>query len=230
QNWTKQQFLAAMIQGLHTYGFYHLSLMMNLLDSHDTFRFLQACNGDLPRLMQAELWRDAAKPTNYQTTTCFLRTNMFVFAQQVGPMKNYQFINQIGAVAAAVLFIVSVVSGELTFVESAGKTGDGWVKIDYRKDIVPGSALDFSELGLLDAPAGKYGWVVPRNGHAEFEKRPGKAARFYGVNLCMTANYLSDEEIECFTDRLMRMNSRKPAAGGIRLRRVMPKRLFRLIL
>ncbi|MFO7897125.1 MAG: alpha-amylase family glycosyl hydrolase [Candidatus Cloacimonadales bacterium] len=57
QNWTKQQFLAAMIQGLHTYGFYHLSLMMNLLDSHDTFRFLQACNGDLPRLKLALIFQ-----------------------------------------------------------------------------------------------------------------------------------------------------------------------------
>ena len=83
--------------------------------------------------------------------------------------------------------------------------GDEWVRINYRRDIVPGSALDFSGLGLHDAPAGKYGWVVSRNGHAEFERRSGVAARFYGVNLCNTANYLPSNEVEQVTDRLVRL-------------------------
>ena len=83
--------------------------------------------------------------------------------------------------------------------------GAEWVAVERLHEIVPGSALDFSKMGLQDAPAGKYGWVKSVNGHAEFEKRLGKAARFYGVNLCLTANYLSDGEIERLTDRLVRL-------------------------
>ena len=92
-------------------------------------------------------------------------------------------------------------------VPSSGRVeeNDEWAHVDYRRDIVPGSALDFSGLGLQDAPAGKYGWLVSRNGHAEFEKRPGFAARFYGVNLCNTANYLPSNEVEQVTDRLVRL-------------------------
>ncbi len=88
---------------------------------------------------------------------------------------------------------------------SAVAEGPDWVRLEYRRDIVPGSALDFSAQGLHDAPAGKYGWLVSRNGHAEFENRPGVPARFYGVNLCETANYLTDDEIERVTDRLVRL-------------------------
>ena len=83
--------------------------------------------------------------------------------------------------------------------------GPEWVPIERLHEIIPGSALDFSKMGLQDAPAGKYGWTKSVNGHAEFEKRPGKAARFYGVNLCGTANFLSDGEIERLTDRLVRL-------------------------
>ncbi|MDO9577184.1 MAG: alpha-amylase family glycosyl hydrolase [Candidatus Cloacimonadales bacterium] len=57
QNWTEHQFLQEMMQGLHTYGFYNLSLMMNLLDSHDTYRFLQACDGDMKKLKLALLFQ-----------------------------------------------------------------------------------------------------------------------------------------------------------------------------
>lgn len=57
QNWTDHQFLQEMMQGLHTYGFYNLSLMMNLLDSHDTYRFLQACDGDIRKLKLALLFQ-----------------------------------------------------------------------------------------------------------------------------------------------------------------------------
>ena len=82
---------------------------------------------------------------------------------------------------------------------------DEWIVIDYRKDIEPDSALDFSGMGFQDAPAGKYGWLKAAKGHAEFETRPGVPARFWGVNVCTTANYLEPDEIERFTDRLVRL-------------------------
>ena len=52
--------------------------------------------------------------------------------------------------------------------------GPDWVALENRHEIVPGSALDFSKMGIQDAPAGKYGWTKSVNGHAEFEKRPGQ--------------------------------------------------------
>ena len=67
--------------------------------------------------------------------------------------------------------------------------GPRWVRLDYRKDIEPGSALDFSALGLTDAPAGKYGWLRAVGNHFEFEGRPGVPVRFHGVNLCFSANF-----------------------------------------
>ena len=67
--------------------------------------------------------------------------------------------------------------------------GEDWIAADYRRDIEKGSALDFSGMGFTDAPAGKYGWIRNVGGHFEFEGLPGKPKRFYGVNLCGTANY-----------------------------------------
>ena len=72
---------------------------------------------------------------------------------------------------------------------------DGWTRLDYKKDITPGSALDFSQRGLLDAPAGKHGWLKAVGGHFEFEGTPGVEQRFYGVNLCFTANYPEHEDM-----------------------------------
>ena len=48
----------------------------------------------------------------------------------------------------------------------------------------PGSALDFSTLGLQDAPAGKHGRVIVSNGHFAFAGQPSQPVRFYGTNLC----------------------------------------------
>ena len=83
--------------------------------------------------------------------------------------------------------------------------GPDWSRIENEPDIEAGSALDFSPVVLRDAPAGRYGRLLPRNGHAEFEGRPGVPARFYGVNLCDTALCLPDDEIERLTDRLVRL-------------------------
>ncbi|WP_418393262.1 hypothetical protein [Victivallis lenta] len=63
--------------------------------------------------------------------------------------------------------------------------GKAYVPMHYRKDIVPGSILDFS--GLLDAPAGKYGFLKNAGGNFEFTGRPGIPVRFYGANVCFEA-------------------------------------------
>ena len=53
------------------------------------------------------------------------------------------------------------------------------------------SALDFSF--LLDAPAGKYGFVRAAGDSFVFEKRPDRKARFFGANVCQTATIPSGE-------------------------------------
>ncbi len=69
--------------------------------------------------------------------------------------------------------------------------------------VAPGSALDFSF--LQDAPAGKHGRVVVRDGHFEFADRPGVPARFYGANLCFDAQFLPKEECERLVADLSRI-------------------------
>ncbi len=80
--------------------------------------------------------------------------------------------------------------------------GENWAQLDWHKDAEPGSALDFSGMGLQDAPAGKYGWLRAVGGSFEFEGLPGVPQRFYGANLCFTANYpdhaLADRLVERF--------------------------------
>lgn len=82
---------------------------------------------------------------------------------------------------------------------------DEWFRVQYKKNIKAGSALDFSGMGLQDAPAGKYGKVIAVGGHFEFEGKPGVEQRFYGVNLCQTANYPSHEQTKELLDRLVRL-------------------------
>ena len=83
--------------------------------------------------------------------------------------------------------------------------GTEWIPLNYRKDIEAGSALDFSHMGFADAPAGKYGWMRNVGGHFEFEGRPGKPVRLYGVNLCNTANFLAHDEADMLVTRLKRL-------------------------
>lgn len=84
--------------------------------------------------------------------------------------------------------------------------GDEWIPFVYRKDIVEGSALDFSGLGQLDAPAGKYGWLRANGPDFEFERRPGVVQRFYGANLSGSANFPeTPEDAERLATRLARL-------------------------
>lgn len=69
------------------------------------------------------------------------------------------------------------------------RPGKEWIPLRYSKNIEPGSVLDFSVMGLCDAPAGKYGRVVAKDGHFEFANRLGVKQRFYGVNFCARGNY-----------------------------------------
>ncbi len=78
------------------------------------------------------------------------------------------------------------------------RAGKDWIPMPAGFGIKPGSVLDFS--GLLDAPAGKYGFLKAVNGHFEFADRPGKAVRFYGLNLVGDVNFMKNEEIDRIAD------------------------------
>ena len=82
---------------------------------------------------------------------------------------------------------------------------DEWVPLDYCKDIEPGTALDFSSMGLLDAPAGKYGWTRNVNGHFEFEGRPGVPQRFCGMNICGHSMYPTHAQADVLAERFARL-------------------------
>ena len=63
-----------------------------------------------------------------------------------------------------------------------------WKPIKNLKDIVPGSIIDFSD--MQEKPAGRYGFLKVSGSHFEFEKRPGKPVRFYGLNNVGSTNFM----------------------------------------
>ena len=84
--------------------------------------------------------------------------------------------------------------------------GDEWVPLDYDVEVEPGSALDFSDMGFHDAPAGKHGWLLARpTGTFAFEDTPDVPRRFYGVNFCFSAHYLEKDEADRLAERIARM-------------------------
>ena len=81
--------------------------------------------------------------------------------------------------------------------------GKEWIPLQFRAETEKGSALDFSF--LQDAPAGKYGFVkAGRNGELTFGNSPGKTIRFYGVNLCYSANFPDRETVDSMAAELVR--------------------------
>lgn len=81
--------------------------------------------------------------------------------------------------------------------------GECWIPFHDSRTIEVGSALDFSM--LVEAPAGKYGHITIRDGHFYWEKAPEKRARFFGTNLCFTANFPSHDVADALADYLVRM-------------------------
>ena len=86
------------------------------------------------------------------------------------------------------------------------RAGEDWIPLDVELEVEPGSALDFSAMGLQDAPAGKHGRVIARpDGTFAFEDDPEQPARFYGVNFCFSAHYISHEQADRLAERLARV-------------------------
>lgn len=80
--------------------------------------------------------------------------------------------------------------------------GADWLPLASAIDVEPGSALDFSPLGLLDAPAGKYGPLVASGERFVFAGRPNVPVRLYGVNICFSALYADHATADKLAARL----------------------------
>jgi hypothetical protein len=116
--------------------------------------------------------------------------------------------------------------------------GPEWIPLRAELEIEPGSALDFSTMGFVDAPAGKHGRVIARSdGQFAFEQKPETPQRFYGVNLCFGAHYLSQDEADRLADRLVRLgynalrvhhHERELVSGQERTTQLNPERLDQL--
>lgn len=94
---------------------------------------------------------------------------------------------------------------EYTAGEHVIAEGKDWVRIKAANDPVHGSALDFTQVVPHDAPAGKHGWLVVRNGHFEFENLPGVKQRFYGVNFVGESNYPPVQDADRYVANLARI-------------------------
>lgn len=76
-----------------------------------------------------------------------------------------------------------------------------WAPLEILTRPVMGSILDFSR--LLDAPAGKYGFIkINKDGHFFAEKMPDKQIRFWGANIDGDSLILENKEAENLADEL----------------------------
>lgn len=79
---------------------------------------------------------------------------------------------------------------------------DQWRPVNDSPQVIPGSALDFSE--LVPPNAGSVGRPEIKGDHFELPGRPGKKMRFWGINLCFGTNTLPAEKADKLADILRR--------------------------
>ena len=85
------------------------------------------------------------------------------------------------------------------------RPGADWIPCRVETDVLEGSALDFTRFRGTDMPAGCHGRLLARDGRFEFEKKPGEAQRFYGINVCFTANVPDEETSRQFAKMLRKL-------------------------
>ena len=77
---------------------------------------------------------------------------------------------------------------------------ENWKPVTIPRDVAKDSVLNFSF--LLDAPAGKHGRVIVKDGKFVFENKSDTAQRFFGTNLSFSANFLDKPTCEKLAERL----------------------------
>lgn len=86
------------------------------------------------------------------------------------------------------------------------QAGRDWLPLDLELDVEAGSALDFTHIVPWHAPAGKLGRVVATAaGQFAFTEQPDQPVRFYGPNLCFSAQYLTHEQSDRLAERMRRL-------------------------
>lgn len=113
----------------------------------------------------------------------------------------------------SILPLVTVLAGVTGVMTSdAGETnvyrivrGADWVPVNFLRSVEPGGAFDFSQMGFVDAPAGKHGWLKVRDGHFAFEDSLDVRRRFSGPSLLHEAMCPPVEEADAIADRLVRL-------------------------
>lgn len=83
--------------------------------------------------------------------------------------------------------------------------GPNWLAVRGGSFIEPGSALDFSRLLGSQGPAGRHGFLRKVGDGLEFSGLPGVRQRFYGVNVCMEANFPEPADAERLAENLARI-------------------------
>jgi len=180
-----------------------------------------AASGTFPAQMGAmHLFNGEVR--NITATAADGRTVSFAFAQPTPvliqdnrtwvPSFCLRIGRQAGALKAqeqAAVAMTITMPGGLRCIQDAPLTitaGDEWIPLTAELDIVPGSALDLSGNGLASGPCGAKGRVIAtRDGHFAFADEPTKPQRFYGVNLCFSANFPTHEQADRLLDRLVRI-------------------------
>lgn len=82
--------------------------------------------------------------------------------------------------------------------------GDTWTPYTYDLSVQPGGVMDFSFLN--HAPAGKFGRVIAtKPGRFAFADAPETPVRFYGANLCFSANFQDKAACERLAENVARM-------------------------
>lgn len=105
-------------------------------------------------------------------------------------------------------FTVNTTEGLETFRDKPVILAEGtdWVPLKYELEIEKGSALDLSGQGFADGACGSKGRViVTPEGKFAYANDPGTPRRFYGVNFCFSANYMTHAQSDQLLDRLVRL-------------------------
>ncbi len=76
-----------------------------------------------------------------------------------------------------------------------------WKPVAFDPTVIPAGVLDFRGR-FTDAPAGKYGFLMVRNGKFCFERRPNQPVRFLGACLSYYANFPEKKDAAAFADQL----------------------------
>ena len=85
--------------------------------------------------------------------------------------------------------------------------GEDWIPLSVPSlEIVPGSVLDLSGQGFAKGEIGeKDRIVVTKDGHFAKAGSPTKPLRFYGINLCFSAQFLEHADADKLLDRIVRL-------------------------